>query len=105
MSSLFVARLLSHCARPSRGSDLPLYQGVVGLSFTARIGRAQFYRARSASKKDSRTTPSPLLPPFPTRPSTHSAEAAAEPALSTSPIFPPSQARIGMAQVGAAEPP
>jgi len=31
------------------------------LSFTARIGRAQFHRARSASKKDSRLpSPHPL---------------------------------------------
>ena len=35
-------------------------EGVAGLSFTARIGRAQFYRARSASKKDGSATPSPL---------------------------------------------
>ena len=34
-----------------------LQEGVAGLSFTARIGRAQFYRARSASKKDSLAIP------------------------------------------------
>jgi hypothetical protein len=32
-------------------------KGVARLSFTARIGRAQFYRARSASKKDGLTAP------------------------------------------------
>ena len=34
-----------------------LQEGVAGLSFTARIGRAQLYRARSASKKDSLAIP------------------------------------------------
>ena len=34
-----------------------LQQGVAGLFFTARIGRAQFYRARSVSKKDSLAIP------------------------------------------------
>ena len=37
-----------------------LLKGVAGLSFTARIGRAPFHRARSASKKG--TWP---LPPHP----------------------------------------
>ncbi len=32
-------------------------KGVAGLSFTARIGRAQFHRARSASKKDGLAAP------------------------------------------------
>jgi hypothetical protein len=32
-------------------------KGVAGLSFTARIGRAPFHRARSASKKDSLAAP------------------------------------------------
>ena len=32
-------------------------KGVAGLSFTARIGRAQFHRARSASKKDGPAAP------------------------------------------------
>ena len=34
-------------------------KGVAGMAFTARIGRAQFHRARSASKKDGLATPSP----------------------------------------------
>ena len=37
-------------------------KGVARLSFTARIGRAQFHRARSASKKDGLVTPYPILP-------------------------------------------
>jgi hypothetical protein len=32
-------------------------KGVAGLSFTARIGRAPFHRARSVSKKDGLATP------------------------------------------------
>src|SRR5437870_3769922 len=36
-------------------------KGVAGLSFTARIGRATFHRARSASKKDGLAAPYPLL--------------------------------------------
>jgi hypothetical protein len=32
-------------------------KGVAGLSFTARIGRAPFHRARSASKKDGLAAP------------------------------------------------
>ena len=36
-------------------------KGVTRLSFTARIGRAQFHRARSASKKDGLVTPYPIL--------------------------------------------
>jgi hypothetical protein len=36
-------------------------EGVAGLSFNARIGRAPFHRARSVSKKDSLPTPSPLF--------------------------------------------
>ena len=45
----------------------PLYRhtfslkGVAGLAFTARIGRAPFHRARSASKKDGLVIPYPLL--------------------------------------------
>jgi|SRR6267378_385150 len=40
-------------------------KGVARLSFTARIGRAQFHRARSASKKDGLVAPYPLhLAPF-----------------------------------------
>ena len=34
-----------------------IYRGVARLSFTARIGRAQFHRARSASKKDGLAIP------------------------------------------------
>ena len=52
------------CARPKRASCFLLCtitpsrpKGVARLSFTARIGRAQFYRARSASKKDGLATP------------------------------------------------
>jgi hypothetical protein len=37
--------------------------GVAGLSFTARIGRAQLHRARSASKKDGLAAPPSLLRP------------------------------------------
>ncbi|HMI38927.1 MAG TPA: hypothetical protein VK500_03410, partial [Nitrospiraceae bacterium] len=36
-------------------------KGVAGLSFTARIGRAPFHRARSASKKDGLAAPYPTL--------------------------------------------
>jgi hypothetical protein len=36
-------------------------KGVAGLSFTARIGRARFHRARSASKKDGLAAPYPTL--------------------------------------------
>jgi len=36
-------------------------KGVSGLSFTARIGRAQPHRARSASKKDGLVAPYPTL--------------------------------------------
>jgi hypothetical protein len=32
-------------------------KGVAGLSFTVRIGRAPFHRARSASKKDGPAAP------------------------------------------------
>ena len=39
-----------------------LEEGVVRLSFTARIERAQFHRARSVSKKGHLTTPSSFLP-------------------------------------------
>ena len=35
-------------------------KGVAGLSFTARIGRAPFHRARSASKKDGSAAPYPF---------------------------------------------
>ena len=37
-------------------------KGVAGLSFTARIERAQFHRARSASKKDGLAAPCLTLP-------------------------------------------
>jgi hypothetical protein len=43
------------CHEPGRGSsDFPhfAHRGTARLSFPARIGRALFYRARSASKKD-----------------------------------------------------
>ena len=36
-------------------------KGVAGLSFTARIERAQFHRARSASKKDGLAAPFLIL--------------------------------------------
>ena len=36
-------------------------EGVAGLSFTARIERAPFHRARSASKKDGLAAPFPLF--------------------------------------------
>ncbi len=58
------AWLILECARRTRASCFLLCtitpsrpKGVVGLSFTARIGRAQFYRARSASKKDGLVAP------------------------------------------------
>jgi len=35
-------------------------KGIARLSFTARIERAQFYRARSASKKDGLAAPDTL---------------------------------------------
>jgi hypothetical protein len=35
--------------------------GAVRLSFTARIGRAPFYRARSASTKDGLAAPPPFI--------------------------------------------
>ena len=54
---------LSLCAS-NEGLFLPALQhrtfslkGVAGLSFTARIGRAPFHRARSASKKDGLAAP------------------------------------------------
>jgi hypothetical protein len=47
------AGLLSH--------PIVMRRGVAGLSFTARIGRAPFHRARSASKKDGLVGP---FPPF-----------------------------------------
>ena len=52
------------CARRTRPFHFsPLRpKGVARLSFTARIGRAQFHRARSASKKDGLATPDPLFP-------------------------------------------
>jgi hypothetical protein len=37
-------------------------RGAARLSFTARIGRAPFHRARSASKKDGLAAPYPTLP-------------------------------------------
>jgi len=40
-----------------RPSLLVALWGAVRLSFTARIGRAQFHRARSASKKDGLAIP------------------------------------------------
>jgi len=48
------------CHKPGRGSsDFPhsALRGAARLSFTARIGRALFYRARSASKKDGLAVP------------------------------------------------
>lgn len=39
-------------------SDKSPYKGVVGLLFTARMGRALFHRARSASKKGGPIAPS-----------------------------------------------
>jgi len=56
----------SHCGRRVRLQMIPpsslvsLQEGVARPSFTARIGRAQFHRARSASKKDSRLLPPPV---------------------------------------------
>ena len=48
-------------ARAFRFSPRALW-GAAGLSFTARIGRAQFHRARSARKKDGLAVPlSPLF--------------------------------------------
>ena len=38
---------------------LSFLKGVARPSFTARIGRAQFHRARSASKKDGLAAPFP----------------------------------------------
>jgi len=45
--------------RPSLPHHTFFPKGVAGLSFTARIGRAQFHRARSASKKDGLVAPYP----------------------------------------------
>ena len=42
----------------------PLLRGVARLPFTARIGRAQFHRARSASKKGTWPHLSPGFPSF-----------------------------------------
>jgi hypothetical protein len=52
------------CHLPGRGpSGFPHFalRGAARLSFTARIGRAPFYRARSASTKDSLAVPPPAL--------------------------------------------
>ena len=47
----------------ARASDFPYFalRGAARLSFTARIGRAPFHRARSASKKDGLAVPLPLF--------------------------------------------
>jgi hypothetical protein len=52
--------------RPHRPPHLSCFfsKGVARSSFTARIGRAQFYRTRSASKKGDLATPPLLNPPF-----------------------------------------
>ena len=55
-------------------------KGVAGLSFTARIGRAQFHRARSASRKDGLAAPYPTL----LRPRVARAQEIIKPALSYS---------------------
>ena len=52
------------CHLPRRGpSGFPHFalRGAARLSFTARIGRAPFYRARSASTKDGLAAPPPVL--------------------------------------------
>ena len=52
------------CHLPGRGpSGFPHFalRGTARLSFTARIGRAPFYRARSASTKDGLAAPPPAL--------------------------------------------
>ena len=52
------------CHLPGRGpSGFPHFalRGAARLSFTARIGRAPFYRARSASTKDGLAAPPPGL--------------------------------------------
>ena len=52
------------CHLPGRGpSGFPHFalRGAARLSFTARIGRAPFYRARSASTKDGLAAPPPAL--------------------------------------------
>jgi hypothetical protein len=53
------ASLIPNCARPLQSL---LRKEWPRLSFTARIGRAQFHRARSASKKDGLAAPYPFLP-------------------------------------------
>jgi hypothetical protein len=62
-----VARLVSNCARPNQDLSIPPLLLSKGewprLPSTARIGRAQFHRARSASKEG--TWP---LPPDPSEP-------------------------------------
>jgi len=52
-------RASNHLALPS--SLVFLQGGVARLSFTARIGRAPFHRARSASKKDGLAAPFSLF--------------------------------------------
>src|SRR6266850_4409367 len=52
------------CHLPGRGSSwFPHFtlRGAARLSLTARIGRAPFYRARSASTKDGLAAPPPAL--------------------------------------------
>ncbi len=44
-------------ARASCFFSVHIFKGAAGLSFTARIERAQFHRARSASKKDGLAAP------------------------------------------------
>ena len=56
--TLHVRRALS-CVRRAKAFDFPHFTlwGADRLSFTARIGRAQFHRAPSASKKDGLSAP------------------------------------------------
>jgi hypothetical protein len=58
--------MVSHCAHRTRPFQffILLFKGMAGLSFTARIERALFHRARSASKKDGPAIPRPSLTPL-----------------------------------------
>jgi hypothetical protein len=67
-SDCFAIDFPGRASSPGEGLLLPYLhhhtfspKGVAGLSFTARIGRAPFHRARSASKKDGLAAPYPTL--------------------------------------------
>ncbi len=77
------ARLVSYCARPTRGV----------------LDRALREHRRLTGR------PPSSLPPLPAHPTAHAAEISAEPALPAAPILSSSQSRIGMSQIRTAEPP